>query len=123
LRICRHGRVSTTKCDNPEKQTDADKFPPIIVPASIKKQQDASKSPWMNSDMKYSSVRGMRGVIRYGYEQISTIMAVFVATLWPERSGTIRTAVSIGAQRPKENGTKMTLKGWSGAYLVNLQAS
>jgi hypothetical protein len=62
-------------------------------------------------------------VIRYGYEQISTIMAVFVATLWPERSGTIRTAVSIGAQRPKKNGTKMTLKGWSGAYLVNLQAS
>jgi hypothetical protein len=43
LRICRHGRVSTTKCDNPEKQTDADKFPPIIVPASIKKQQDAIK--------------------------------------------------------------------------------
>jgi hypothetical protein len=40
---CRHGRISTTKCEDPEKQADADKLPPIIVPASTKKQQDAIK--------------------------------------------------------------------------------
>jgi hypothetical protein len=40
---CRHGRISTTKCDNPEKQTQGDKLPPIIVPTSTKNQQDAIK--------------------------------------------------------------------------------
>jgi hypothetical protein len=108
---CHHIKISTTKCSNPEKQADADKVPPIIVPASTRSNKTPSKSSWMNSDMKYSSVRGTRGVRRYGYEQIATIMAVFVPTLWLERSWTIRTAVSIRAQRPKENGTKMTLKG------------
>jgi hypothetical protein len=103
---CRHGRISTTKCEDPEKQADADKLPPIIVPASTKKQQDAIKK-------FLDEFGGTRGVRRYGYEQIATIMAGFVPTLWPERSRTIRTAVSIGAKRPKENGTKMTLKGWS----------
>jgi hypothetical protein len=104
---CRHGRISTTKCDNPEKQADADKLSPIIVPASSKKQQEAIKE----------------FLEEFGYEVFRCKRYERSEKLWPERSGAHRTTVSIGAQRPKEIGMKTTLKEWSGTCLVNLPAS